>query len=281
MRRHTGCVSALLVLLGFCLFGNAVPAQATDFFLAYLLDEANNIQAGDDIEIRFEVDETAQQFNAFEITIQFDPSIVSFVSVARGELMTEACGNILDFWDTTDSTVFYSLTLLCQDVSVDGPGVCARFTFHGENDGTSPLMITSDPDRCFFDEGYFIWPGHPTLPRQVVLHNASITVGEVQGIEDLPHGSLFEIQIAPNPIHGSGWIQGRLPLSSRDGSIEILNVSGRRLRSWSLSSDMTGGAYQIPWGVRDLDGRPLPTGTYFYRAQSGTDTQSGSFVVVR
>jgi hypothetical protein len=145
-------------------------------FHAYLLPSYNYGNPGDSLRITFEVDSTAKHFNGYEITIEWDPDIVSLMTVEEGALMENACVKRWFDWETTDSTVVCTHILLCEQVSVDGPGVLSTYEFYGIDTGLTPLEITTDPNRAFFDDGLYIWPGHPAYPRQVILHDSQIYI---------------------------------------------------------------------------------------------------------
>jgi flagellar hook assembly protein FlgD len=88
------------------------------------------------------------------------------------------------------------------------------------------------------------------------------------------------MQVVPNPIRESGWIRYQLAAPAHELTIEILDVTGRQLQSWGLESGRAG-VFELRWDGTDRDGRPLPMGTYFYRARSTNRLTSGKFQVLR
>lgn len=118
-------------------------------FHAYLLPATNQAEIDSLVEIRFEVDSSATEFDSYEITVQFDPAIVSFDSVEEGDLMADACPSNFFIHSSTDSTVTVAHALLCGTEPIDGPGVLSVFSFRTLGAGTSPLDITTDPNRAF------------------------------------------------------------------------------------------------------------------------------------
>ncbi len=249
-------------------------------FHAFLLPAFNDVAADSLVEITFEVDETALQFNGYEIEITFDPAVVSFDSVEEGALMTSACGTRFTDVATTASTVTYSHVLLCSGVSVDGPGVLSTFRFRAEALGTSAIAPTSDPDRTFFDDGLFIFPGHATFPRQVVLSGAVIDVTDAPlsagepGSADAPSRVAF----LPHPVVGSARIRVTLPPDAGGGLLSLFDVAGREVRRWRLGD----ADRSLSWDVRDAAGRTVPAGVYLYRVDSGgAPIVSGTVRVLR
>lgn len=274
MRLLTTAVT-LIAAGGLC----APGVNAQEEFNAFLLPEYSSIAVGSVAEITFEVDDTAHQFNAYQITILFDPAVVSFISVEEGPLMIEACDNRWTDLESTDSTVTYVHGLLCSDVSLDGPGVLSLFRFQGEADGATGLLHTTNPDRTFYDEGLFVWPGH-SYSRQVVLHNAMLTVG-VQGVDDPPsNDARVSLRLSPNPVREGASIRIGSLVAGGETTLEIVDILGRTLRSWRIGF-LEPGDQVMQWEGTDQAGRPLPTGTYFCRARSGRQTSVGKFRVIR
>ncbi len=256
-------------------------AGGVDEFNAFLLPELSAVEIGDTVMVTFEVDETAQQFNAYEVTLQWDPAVVELLSVSEGSLFTSNCGNrfFQQVGAATDSTITYSHVLLCNGVSVDGPGVLSTWEFRAVADGSSDVLLASDPDRTFFDAGLFVWPSHPTYPRQVIFHNAVIEVGDVTNVEQIPPALSQELglRLVPNPVTADSQIWFRLgSVGSSEIRFEIIDPAGRRVREWSQSARSVDG-----WQQADNVRKELPRGTYILRGRSADEVSSLKFQVVR
>ncbi len=276
-----------IVLLA-CARANAPTLAMTEVeeFHAYILPETtliavDSLLVDSLLTVRFEVDSTAHQFNGYTVCIQFDPGVLAFVSAEPGSLMEEACGNY-PFINiaTTDSTVTYTHIIMCEGVSVDGPGELSRFTFQALAVGESPLDIISDPDRTFFDAGLYIWPGHLTYPRQVVLHDAVVIIYEPA--VDIGPGHIgipdrMPIRFVPNPARRIGRIDFFLR-SQESAVVELLSVTGRTVWSWDGSGS---GQMQVPWEGTDSNGAPVSSGTYFCRVRTKSRIGLGKIVVLQ
>ena len=83
----------------------------------------------------------------------------------------------------------------------------------------------------------------------------------------------------PNPFAGSTEIEIRLPVASRV-TIEIYDVAGRRVRS-QPPIDRQAGPLRMVFDGRDDDGRPLPSGVYFYRVTAAGRTVTHKMVIAR
>jgi hypothetical protein len=256
------CATALLLAV---LGGTATPAGAQPEFHAFLLPETSFIGVGDTALVRFEVDATAMQFNGYELTIRWRPDIVEFLSFTQGSLMTGACGNTFTVpVQLNDSTFTVTHVILCGGVALDGPGVLSTYQFRGLVEGESPVTILSDPVCTFFDAGVCVNPLHPTFPRQVVLHDASIIVGSVAGMD--PEESAlrpFHLESnAPNPFRPRTSLRFELGAATQV-RIEVMDVLGRRV--WLREAALGAGRHAIDWKAIGADGVPLPSGTYFWR----------------
>jgi hypothetical protein len=257
------CASALLasVLVGAAATASAQP----DDFHAFLLPDTSLIAVGEIALVNFEVDATARQFNGYEVTIRWRSDIVEFLSFIEGPLMTGACGNTFVFpVQPNDSTLTLTHVILCGGVALDGPGVLSTYRFRGLVEGESPVTILSDPSCTFFDAGVCVNPSHPTFPRQVILHDATILVGEVAGID--PEESTlrpFRLELnAPNPFRPHTSLRFELGAAAQV-RIEVMDVAGRRV--WLREAALGAGRHAIDWKAIGADGAPLPSGTYFWR----------------
>lgn len=275
-----GIISAAAAPFALLLAGPGTTGTVEEFH-AYLLPDTSRVLPDSLVEIRFEVDSTAHQFNAYEVTIQFDPTVVSFESVIEGPLMTDACLNRFERVTETDSTVTYAHSLLCAGVSLDGPGVLSIFRFRADSLGTSPITIISDPDRTFYDAGLYVWENHPTYPRQVVFHDAAIVVEEptTEVPERVPASGLRLSAARPNPMRQAGEIEYVLDHAG-SASVRIHDVGGRLVRTL-LDGWQTAGAHRIVWDGSDDEGRTAPSGVYFYRLEAGGESAQRRLTRIR
>jgi len=249
--------------------GGAAP------FAAFLAPTLTVAAVDSVVEVTFEVDSTATHFNAYEVTIEFDPAILAYESVSEGALMTGACSNRFKVVSPASGSVTYAHSLLCAGTSVDGPGVLSRFRFRALAAGVSELRIVS-PDTCtFLDAGVCVSPSHPTLPREVTLAGAFVAVGSdpTAAVPGVPPLRGPEILVVPNPVRDSARIRVRVP-EAGPAVLEVTDVRGRRilLRSWSA----TGATEVVPW-----EAGALPAGTYFARLRAGSGSTTARLVVLR
>jgi len=273
-------MTAPIALLALALVLVAVPsAHAGEVaeFRAFLDPPTAFTDVDSTVSVEFLVDSTAMHFNAYEITIQFDPHVLEFVAVARGSAMSDACGFNLDFSNTTDSTVTYSHTLMCANTFVDGPGQLSVFTFRGVGEGVSPLSITSNPNCAFFDAGICVSPAHPTFPRQVVLSDGVVFVGDDPTASPEPlDQERTSLSFLPNPTRAGGVFRAARP-SWSERRVAIVDVSGRRV----YETTWPGGAPALAWSGFDRSGARLAPGVYFAHVLGERSRDVRRIVVVR
>jgi hypothetical protein len=273
------------LLLGIGILAGWIPtscAQAVEEFNAYLLPDTSVVAQGATFDVSFEVDASAHSFNGYEVRIHWNPRTLSLVSVHEGSLMTDFCPNRFTNLSQTDSTVTYTHVVLCNGLSLNGPGVLSRFTFIADSIGVSPLMIFSNPDQTFYDAGRYVNPNHPTYPRQVVLHDAVVVVADPTSGISSPHASdagRLEIRITPNPATRSGAIRFGLARET-PVRVEVLDVQGRLV--WEWGEETAGpGAVDLEWQGIDRNGARVSSGIYFCRVRAGSESGVRTLVLTR
>jgi hypothetical protein len=221
-------------------------------------------QPGDTFVVLLSVDPTAEQFNAYEVVLSFAPEIIRLDAIVSGQLFdVEGCGP--PFFDPTVDESMGSVvhSLLCAGVSVDGPGVLSAWFFTALAPGVSPLTFETDPDRMFADAGLWVWPGHPTFPRQVVATDGVVEVCEVIGVDDAD-GVASPPRVWPNPWSGPGVARLSLDAGGVPGRVELFGVDGRSL--WEVTTRGDQRTIRLP---------SLPPGVYLYRVTQGAESRMG------
>lgn len=84
---------------------------------------------------------------------------------------------------------------------------------------------------------------------------------------------------APNPAREGVWFEIRLPRAAAT-RVEILDVGGRRWRTWNLPG-LAAGISRFQWSLRSDDGRRAPAGRYLLRVTAGDESRTASFSIVR
>ena len=180
----------------------------------------------------------------------------------------------------TDSTLTYTHAILCAGVALDGPGVLSTYYFRALAIGTSPIIITSNPDRSFLNEGLFINPNHPTYPRQVIFHNAVINVLAPAGIDsgEVPPLQFRLEQNVPNPFSIATAFGFELGAAG-PVALEVFDVAGRRV--WGDHAELPPGHHQVTWRGTGFDATALPSGIYFYRLTTPQGVENRKLTITR
>lgn len=277
-------VLVLLALGALALSADAAAAQTIEPFHAFLLPELpDTVYAaiGTTVDVPFWVDSSAHHFNAYDLLVGCDPAIVTPDSVLEGSLFVNACPNRWLRVTLTDSTIAVSHVLLCAGVAVNGPGTLCHLRLHADTLGVSPLNFLCDPDRTFYDEGLYVWPSHPTRPRQVNLHPAVVKVFDpTAGVPfDGRRLPIEALRVFPNPSRGDCRLEFDLPLAG-DAVLRLVRPDGRILGAWDTPG-LPAGQGAIIWSAADRMGGALPRGTYYLQLETTQRVYSGRLTIVR
>ncbi len=103
---------------------------------------------------------------------------------------------------------------------------------------------------------------------------------DATGIGDAPSiGALTILPNYPNPFAATTNIEIRVP-SASDVSVDVFDVAGRRVSTLAMRG-ADAGWDRIPFAGLSADGRPLPSGVYFYRVTAGGHTATRKMVIAR
>jgi len=96
--------------------------------------------------------------------------------------------------------------------------------------------------------------------------------------EEYPH-TFFLSQNYPNPFNPVTTIPYYLPQTSNI-TITIFNELGAKVREWHFVS-LNAGSHALVWEGTDEYGKPVSSGTYFYRMSAGSFSASRKLVLIR
>jgi len=83
----------------------------------------------------------------------------------------------------------------------------------------------------------------------------------------------------PNPFNPETWIRFDLPVRSRV-CLRVFDVAGRPVRTL-LEADLPAASHEIRWDGRDDTGRPVASGSYFYRLATEQRTATGKMILAK
>ncbi len=245
------------VLLGAALAPAIASAQGVS---AAIVPSSTSVPPGTEFDIYLQVTQAGSAFNAFDAVIGFDPAALTPVSISplslqRGTLMTSACGNTFHrFRQGTDRDTV-TLVLLCNGVSVTGPGQLYRLRFRASST-PQVTMVRLLSGLRFYNAGVNVVPVTPS--------DASITIGSPVGVEDAllrPPGP--RLRATPNPSRSAIALLIETPSEGSQGLV-IHDVLGRVVRRFEAGW-FPPGQRQLTWDGRGDSGEILPPGLYFAR----------------
>jgi hypothetical protein len=105
------------------------------------------------------------------------------------------------------------------------------------------------------------------------------SIGPPSGVGDLPLAFSLH-QNVPNPFNPVTTILYDLPEQQRV-TLHVYNVSGRLVRILRNAVNEDAGPHEAAWRGQDEFGRPVASGTYFYRLTAGPYTETRRMVLVK
>ena len=87
-------------------------------------------------------------------------------------------------------------------------------------------------------------------------------------------------QNTPNPFNPETSIDFSVPTGGRQVRLEIFDILGQRV-AVLFDGEMAAGKHRLHWRGLDREGRPVASGIYIYRLQSGALRMAKRMVLVR
>jgi len=84
----------------------------------------------------------------------------------------------------------------------------------------------------------------------------------------------------PNPFNPQTTISFDLPRETQ-ATVRIFDVTGRLVRSLLNGAIARQGRNEVVWNGRDVDGRQVATGVYFYRLEAGEYSETKRMVLIK
>lgn len=97
---------------------------------------------------------------------------------------------------------------------------------------------------------------------------------------DSPIISDIRLESFPNPMRTGTTVAYELP-EAATVSLKVYDPAGRLVRTIEESNSRPAGRYTDTWDGRDLEGRPVSAGVYFYRLEAGARTVTRKLVIVQ
>lgn len=235
-----------------------------------LLPADISVSIGQQFDIELTVPVSSDEFNAFELTVEYDDSALKLISNQEGPLMTAACGNRFHVFGDPGGVFNVTDALLCPGARASGPGVIYRLTFKAEPVNTISTVILRFIG--FSNGGVAVTP--------ISASNAIVRIGDVTGLPEDPDGvPAARLHVPyPNPftraVHLGFSVAAEIP-----ARLEIYSVDGRRVRTFFGDGSSRGTS--LSWNGTDDRGRALPPGVYLVRLVAGDQAWSRRVVKVK
>ena len=160
---------------------------------------------------------------------------------------------------------------------------CA-FVFDGFTLLTIPLQ-TSLPVNCNGNDVFDMLeianggPGNADFNNDGIL---DICQPGITGVEtgDVPVQGTVLHDPYPNPFNPQTTIAFEIP-EQRAVSLRVFDLSGRLVKELITTEEYTPGRHEVVWNGRDDAGRQVASGTYFYRLEAGSYSETKRMVLVK
>ena len=211
-------------------------------------------------------------FNAYEFTLTYDPSVLTFIERSaaeqEGPLMTGACGTRWHVFDETGGTITLTHALLCAGTSVTGPGTVYRLRFQAAD--TTAVTWLEFPAVQFANAGI-------DLASSAV--DAQVTVGSTLDVPGgAPGRSTLLLRAFPNPARVGTSLRFALT-DAAPVQLEVFDTLGRSVRLLREGM-LPAGDHEARWDRRDDRGSAVPAGLYFIRLRAGNEQALRRIVVL-
>jgi len=275
MRSTTSSWSRLAVLCALLLACAALPARAA--VTVALIAASADVPAGGDVDVFVDIPDSASSFNAFSLVVSYDPSALTLVPMVptakqQGCLLTgacsDACGETFPQFAAAGDSINVSDVILCNGISLTGPGRLYRLHFHAAN--RSVITHVRIRRARFFDAGLIV---------PVVTADLGLAIGATTGVGDGGAATARGLRVEPNPASGArvqfvsgddgeGWVRA-----------EVLDLQGRAVRR--LGPFWLGARGHFAWDRADEHGVPVAAGVYLVRMHRNGQTREARFVLLQ
>ena len=235
------------------------------------------VASGGTFTVDFVASDPGPPFNAFDLSVHFDPAVLtsnplSPTSLQRGALLLNACSLNAPFHIFTPGpdSVVGTMVILCDGVTVTGPGAIYRLRFNA--------AATNAYTQLTLGAGTSFYNGGPRVPG-VVKKNVVVKIGSPTldaGRPRVPSSATLD-PVSPNPARAGSALALSFSLPRAESSeVVVLDTQGRRVAG-------------APWTLRDAGAQrlevalpPLAPGRYTITLRTGSGvTRSRPWVVLR
>jgi hypothetical protein len=233
------------------------------------------VGAGSGFDVDMVVPGAGSGFNGFKALVLYDPAALTFVptsptSQQQGAYMTGACGNTFHRFAATSDSLDITDVLLCNGVSLPGPGQLYRLHFTAGNVPNTFTVIHFDQIE-FYDAGVLVTP--------VTADDDTIYIDNPVGVVDGPGAAGVELRAAPNPTATGTTFRLAAPAAGEQ-SLLVEDVAGHVVRHLD-SGTFAAGTRAVTWDAKDDRGASVRPGVYLARYRTPVGARLARVVIVR
>ncbi len=243
------------------------PRLATAAITVALSPALQTVAPGGDFDVRIEIPSSGSAFNAYDVVVQYDPAVLTFLptsptTLQQGALMLGGCSPASTFhlFVAGGDSLHVTNSLLCNGGSITGPGTLYTLRFRASN--TPQVTSLSIRFKEFFSAGLLVTPVSAT--------GCQVGIGIPLDVPARPAGA-WRVQAKPNPAWGSV----RLVIDGDTAAprdVDVLDVSGRAVRRLARGSSALATSSLVWDGTTDSGAR-VPAGIYLVRVRLGSETR--------
>lgn len=238
------------------------PAARAGVTIA-LQPATQTVAPGAQFDLFVDVTQSGSAFNAFDAIVGYSPAALTLIalsplSLQEGAMMTAACGSRFHRFRQGADRDTITDVLLCNGVSVTGPGGIYKLRFQASN---TPQTTTVQflPGVAFYDAGIGVTP--------VTTSDATVTIGGSVAVgTPAARPAALRLQASPNPSRALT----RLRIESEAAGFQevaVCDLLGRAVRHLE-SGWFDAGARARDWDGRDDSGARVPPGIYYAQVRA-------------
>jgi len=242
-------------LLGAALLAFPAFVHAQGVYVG-LTTESQIVDPGAVFDVALTITQEGLPFNGFDAVVAYDPAALTLLpfsptTLQEGDLMTGACPNRFHLFHQGAGTDTITDVLLCNGVSVTGPGDIYRLRFQASNTAQVTHIQFLDGLQ-FYNQGLYVNP--------VISTDLDIGIGTgLVGVGTTP-GPKLDLRVTPNPAAGGGTSFTIEADRAGVAELAVFDLRGRLVRRFPDTT--TAGVRNLRWDGRDALGRALPPGVY-------------------
>lgn len=206
-------------------------------------------------------------------TIQFDPTVLSFVSVQDYGLTGMSSSDFGLLHVSSGILTFAWIESALSGVNLADSAVIfsIKFNVSGTPGQSNPLTFTSTPTLIEVVDNAFV-----SIPY--LLADGSVTVYTATSIQGTENNPSCNFNIIPNIFSGSTRLVLEVP-EEKEATFSIYNLTGQMIHSFT--EKLRTGFNDIKWTSTDVSGNILQTGVYFCVLRTENYSLTRKMIIVR